>query len=211
MAVDRSVGAASPEGFVELERHAGHPGCRDTEAQPVTPADVVSFWQEAGKAMWFGKDPNFDRLFREKFLCIYEAACRGELDGWPATPNGALALLILLDQFPRNAFRGTARMYEGDARARDIADRAIAAGHDRQICRELRAFIYTPLHHSEALADQERAVELIRPFGEEAVQAAERHRDIIRCFGRFPHRNPILGRAMTDEEQAFLDQGGFAG
>jgi uncharacterized protein (DUF924 family) len=213
MAEDRSggIGATSPEGFVELECHAGRMRSSNLRGQPVTSADVVLFWQEAGRAMWFGKDPNFDRLFREKFLSTYDAARRGELDGWPATPNGALALLILLDQFPRNAFRGTARMYESDARARDVADRAIAAGHDEQICRELRAFIYTPFHHSETLADQERAVELIRPFGEEVVELAERHRDIIRRFGRFPHRNAILGRPMTDEEQHYLDQGGFAG
>jgi uncharacterized protein (DUF924 family) len=213
MSGDRSngIGPTSPEGFIELESHAGRTLCSKMGARPVTPADIVSFWQEAGKAMWFGKDANFDRCFRERFLSAYGAARRGELDGWPATPNGALALLILLDQFPRNAFRGTPRMYESDARAREIADRAIAVGHDKQICRELRAFIYTPLHHSETLADQERAVELIRPFGEEIVRAAERHRDIIKRFGRFPHRNAILGRAMTEEEQHFLDQGGFAG
>ena len=102
-------------------------------------------------------------------------------------------------------------MFESDALARDIAETAIAAGHDQQICGHIRAFFYTPFHHSEALADQERAVDLMRGVGEAATRAAERHRDTIRCFGRFPHRNAILGRAMTAAEQAFLDQGGYAG
>jgi uncharacterized protein (DUF924 family) len=177
----------------------------------VVPHDVVSFWQEAGKPMWYAKDAGFDRRFRETFLAAHEAATRGELDGWLASPDGALALLILLDQFPRNAFRGTAWMYASDARAREVADRAITADHDRQVCSELRNFFYLPFSHSEDLADQERAVALIRALDEESVRYAEQHRDIIRRFGRFPHRNAILGRISTAEEQAFLDQGGFAG
>ncbi|WP_407160785.1 DUF924 family protein [Bradyrhizobium sp. STM 3557] len=161
--------------------------------------------------MWFAKDANFDRCFRERFLSAHEAATRGELNDWAATPDGALALLILLDQFPRNAFRGTPRVYASDAQAYEIASRAVAAGFDQQVSRELRAFFYLPFCHSEDLADQERAVALMRELGGEAAQAAERHRDIIRRFGRFPHRNPILGRAMTAEEQEYLDRGGFAG
>jgi uncharacterized protein (DUF924 family) len=204
------TGAASPEGFIELGAQAGTTLCHNASAQ-VSPADVISFWQEAGKAMWFAKDENFDRRFREKFLSTYDAARCGELEEWSATPNGALALLILLDQFPRNTFRGTARIYESDARARDLAERAIAADFHRQICPRLRAFIYMPLHHSEQLADQERAVELMRELGEEAARAAEHHCDIIRRFGRFPHRNAILGRTTTIVEQDYLDQGGFAG
>ncbi len=178
---------------------------------PVTPRDVVSFWQQAGKPMWYAKDAGFDRRFRERFLGAHEAATRGELDGWLASPDGALALLILLDQFPRNAFRGTAWMYASDAKAREIADRAIAAGHDRQVCFELRDFFYLPFSHSEDLADQERAVALIGELDEESVRYAACHRDIIRRFGRFPHRNAVLGRITTAEERIFLDQGGFAG
>jgi uncharacterized protein (DUF924 family) len=161
--------------------------------------------------MWFAKDANFDRSFRERFLSAHEAAMRGKLNDWTATPNGALALLILLDQFPRNAFRGTQRVYASDAQAYEIASRAVAAGYDQEVSRELRAFFYLPFCHSEDVADQERAVTLMRELGGEAAQAAERHRDIIRRFGRFPHRNPILGRTMTAEEQDYLDQGGFAG
>jgi uncharacterized protein (DUF924 family) len=206
------VGATSPEGFIELESHTGRGTHRSLRTQqPVTPADVVSFWQEAGRPMWFAKDANFDRSFRGRFLSAHEAATRGELNDWAATPNGALALLILLDQFPRNAFRGTPRVYASDPQAYEIANRAVAAGHDRQVCRQLRAFFYLPFCHCEGLADQERAVALMRELGEEATRAAERHRDIIRRFGRFPHRNAILGRTMTAEEQDYLDQGGFAG
>ncbi|MEN3288868.1 MAG: hypothetical protein V7634_3168 [Bradyrhizobium sp.] len=212
MAGNRWDGAGSEgrEAF-ELASHAGEELCCHTAAQPVDPADVISFWQEAGTAMWFAEDPNFDRRFRERFLSAYDAARRGELDDWPATPNGALALLILLDQFPRNAFRGTARIHESDAQARDVAERAIAADFPGQICPKLRAFIYMPLHHSEQLADQERAVALMRELGDEAARAAEHHCEIIRRFGRFPHRNAILGRTTTAEEQEYLDQGGFAG
>ena len=177
----------------------------------MTPDDVVSFWQQAGPSLWFAKDADFDRRFREGFLCAHEAAMRSELDGWLASPNGTLALLILLDQFPRNAFRGTARMYASDVSACEVAEHAIAAGHDKQVCPELRNFFYLPLSHSEDLAAQERAVALTSELDQNSVRDAGRHRDIIRRFGRFPHRNAILGRATTEEEQQFLDQGGFAG
>ncbi|WP_244425439.1 DUF924 family protein, partial [Bradyrhizobium sp. STM 3843] len=195
------VGAISREGFVELEHHAGREPLRNAGMRPVKPDDVVSFWQQAGMERWFTKDADFDARFRETFLHAYELARSGRLDCWSATPNGALALLILLDQFPRNSFRGTSRMYESDSLALMLAKRAIEAGHDRQLIPALRSFLYMPLCHSEGLADQERAVALFRPLGERPARAAERHCDIIRRFGRFPHRNRILGRAMTAEEQ----------
>jgi len=122
-----------------------------------------------------------------------------------------LALLLLLDQFPRNAFRGTPRMYATDAAARRIATAAVDAGRDQQMPVELRTFFYLPLGHSEDLADQERCVVLCHHLGPPDSTSSERHRDIVRRFGRFPHRNPVLGRNMTPEEQAFLDQGGYAG
>ena len=179
---------------------------------PVTEAAaVVAFWRQAGPGLWFAKDDAFDRLFRERFLSLYEAAARGELDGWLATPDGALALVLLLDQFPRNAFRGTARMYATDAMARQLASAAIDAGHDRVVDAQLQLFFYLPLGHSENLADQERSVALAERLGEPSLSHATGHRDIIRRFGRFPHRNPILGRTMRPEEQQFLDAGGFAG
>lgn len=178
---------------------------------PAGAAAVIAFWQEAGPSRWFRKDAAFDAQFRERFIAEHEAALRGEFDSWPRTPEGALALLILLDQFPRNCFRGSARMFEGDAKAREIARRAIDVGLDQQVDAQLRNFFYLPLMHSEQLPDQDRAVELTRALGDDPFKYAVLHRDIIAKFGRFPHRNPVLGRATTPDEQQFLDGGGFAG
>lgn len=179
---------------------------------PVTEAAaIVAFWREAGPRMWFAKDDAFDRRFRERFLSLHEAAARGELGAWQATPEGALALMVLLDQFPRNAFRGTPRMYATDTMARELADAAVKAGHDLAVPMELSLFFYLPFGHSENLADQERSVALAQRLGQPSLSHAEGHRDIIRRFGRFPHRNPILGRDMRPEERLFLDEGGFAG
>ena len=176
-----------------------------------TAADVLAFWKDAGPSRWFRKDDAFDEAFRRRFLAAHEAAARGELDGWAQTSDGALALLILLDQFPRNAFRGTARMFATDAKAREVANAALDAGFDQQVETGLRNFLYLPLMHSEALPDQDRCVELTRPLGDDSHKFALIHRDIIEKFGRFPHRNLQLGRGTTPEEQRFLDQGGFAG
>lgn len=172
---------------------------------------VVDFWRSAGPGLWFAKDAAFDQRFRDRFLPLYEAAARGELTEWPATAEGALALLLLLDQFPRNAFRGTPRMYATDTLARQIAHAAIEAGHDLAVEPQLSLFFHLPFAHSENLADQERSVTLARRLGQPNLSHAERHRDIIRRFGRFPHRNPILGRTMTEAEQRYLDEGGYAG
>jgi uncharacterized protein (DUF924 family) len=138
-------------------------------------------------------------------------ALRGELEHWQRTPGGALALILLLDQFPRNVFRGTPRMYASDAAALKVAEAALAAGHDRHFDADLRLFFYLPFGHSEQLAHQERSVALCRELGGESLAHAEGHRDIIRRFGRFPHRNAILNRDMTAAELQFLDDGGFAG
>lgn len=172
---------------------------------------VVEFWMKAGAHMWFAKDAEFDRRFRERFLSAYESATRGDLDHWQATPDGALALVLLLDQFPRNSFRNTPRMYATDTLAREVAAAAIKAGYDRVVPLQLQMFFYLPYGHSENLSDQEKSVALVRRLGQPALSHAEGHRDIIRQFGRFPHRNPILGRTMKSEEQQFLDEGGFAG
>ena len=174
-------------------------------------SDVLDFWRGAGPKLWFAKDDEFDRRFRERFLSLHEMAARGELGGWLATPEGALALLVLLDQFPRNAFRGTPQMYATDVMARRIADAAIISGRDRAVDKELSLFFYLPFAHSENLADQNRSVRLARRLGEPNLSHAKRHRNIIERFGRFPHRNQILGRTMRPEEQRFLDEGGYAG
>jgi uncharacterized protein (DUF924 family) len=184
---------------------------RTALATPSEAIALVDFWRDAGRDRWFRKDPAFDRFFRERFLVLHEAGAAGELAPWSATAHGALALALLLDQFPRNAFRGTPRMYATDTLARGIATAAISAGHDRAVEAALQLFFYLPFGHSEALADQELAVRLTTRLGEPTLGRAEGHRDIIRRFSRFPHRNAILGRATTEAEQAFLDAGGFAG
>lgn len=179
--------------------------------QPVAPSDLLDFWRQAGPARWFRHDAGFDAAFRERFLAAHEAAVRGELVPWSATADGALALVLLLDQFPRNAFRGTPRAHATDAQARQVAAAALAEGHDSCFEPPLRAFFYLPFMHSESLADQERCVELMRPLGGEQLRYAQHHRGIVERFGRFPHRNAVLGRPSTPEELQFLQEGGFKG
>lgn len=181
---------------------------------PIAPtsADVVAFWREAGAERWFKKDAAFDDEIRRRFLTSYEAAAAGKLSLWEQSAEGALALLILLDQFPRNMFRGLPRAFASDALARAVAAGAIVRGFDSQVEPAMRQFFYVPFEHSENLADQERGVALYKAAGDaDGLKWAELHADIIRRFGRFPHRNAALGRVTTPEEQAFLDGGGFAG
>jgi uncharacterized protein (DUF924 family) len=174
--------------------------------------DVLAFWTKAGPDNWYKKDDAFDAAIRDSFLSTYEAAADGRLSDWQKTPSSALALVILLDQFPRNMFRGSARAFAADPLAREIADKAIRSGFDKAVAKELRAFFYLPFMHSEDIADQEYCVELCRTLGDkENIKYAEIHAEIIRRFGRFPHRNPVLGRETTPEEMAFLQSGGFAG
>ena len=176
------------------------------------PEDVTAFWRAAGRRKWFRKDAAFDREITARFLAVHEAAAAGRLSEWEATPQGALALLLLLDQFPRNMFRGSARAFATDPLARAVAERAIAHGFDASVAGAERAFLYLPFMHSENPADQERSLALWRQAGDDKNRKyAEIHADIIRRFGRFPHRNAVLGRATTPQEQAFLDAGGFAG
>src|SRR5262245_6441568 len=186
-------------------------GAGSTGASADPPEAVVAFWRDAGPDLWFAKDEAFDRRFRERFLALHEAAARGELMGWQSTPIGALALVLLLDQFPRNSFRGDKRMYATDALARQVARAAVEAGHHRKVEPALQAFLCLPFGHSEDIADQERSVALMRDLAHPDLPHAERHRDIVSRFGRFPHRNPILGRTMTSEEQRYLDEGGYSG
>jgi len=175
-------------------------------------AEVVSFWQNAGKESWYKKDTAFDDEIRRRFLSLHEAAAKGALDDWMGSAQGALALMILLDQFPRNMFRGQARMFATDEQARTLAAAAIERGFDAQVDPIMRSFFYLPYMHSEDLADQERCIKLYAAAGDaDGLKWADLHADIVRKFDRFPHRNTVLGRSTTPEEQAFLDAGGFAG
>jgi uncharacterized protein (DUF924 family) len=176
----------------------------------IIPADVVKFWEEAGPERWFSPDAAFDALVRETWLATHEAAARGELAAWEATAEGRLALLLLLDQFPRNIFRGLPHAYATDLLAYNIAMRAMARRDDETYQNPWRRWFYLPFMHSERLADQQRCLDLCQAAGdEESYDSAREHFDIIARFGRFPHRNAALGRLTTPEEQAFLDAGGF--
>jgi uncharacterized protein (DUF924 family) len=179
---------------------------------PAHPSDIVDFWRAAGPKRWFSKDARFDAAIRLKFEATHHAAARGEYDGWIETAEGALALLILLDQFPRNHYRASPHAYATDPLARKAAREAIRLGHDQAVEPAMRTFFYLPFEHSEDLADQDRSVALCeaearRTGDENDLKWARNHRDIIARFGRFPHRNRALGRETTPEEQAFLDEG----
>ena len=176
------------------------------------PRDVISFWREAGAAKWFARDEAFDAEFRRRFESAHFAAARGEYEAWMDSAEGALALQILLDQFPRNCFRGSAHSYATDGLARHYAQRAVDAGLDREVEAPLRVFCYMAFEHSESLPHQDQAVSLIATLGDaEFLRYAELHRDVIQRFGRFPHRNAALGRETTQEERDYLASGGFSG
>ena len=182
-----------------------------TDARETIPAEILTFWREAGRDRWYRRDEAFDAQVRERYLELWRKAAAGELSSWEGTDDGALALTIVLDQFPRNMFRDDALTYSSDELAREVAGRAIDRGADRRIDGALLEFLYLPFMHSEHLPDQLRCIELSRAAGHaENLKWAEHHAGIIRRFGRFPHRNRLLGRPSTPEEQAFLDEGGFS-
>lgn len=170
------------------------------------PAEVVTFWFSARvRPLWFAATPEFDQALSGRFLVTYRAAAAGELADWEITPERALTLVIVLDQFPLNMFRGRPEAFATEAAARGVAERAIDRGLDQALPPEQRTFLYMPFMHSETLADQERSVHLFQQPGlEQALGFARHHHGLIRRFGRFPHRNAILGRASTAEEVAYL-------
>ena len=180
---------------------------------PSIPQDIVGFWfDDHGPDDWFAGDAAFDAVIRDRFAALTDAALVGGLEAWTATPDGALALCLVLDQFPRHLFRGTARAYDGDARARAVADMAIDQGFDLGLPEPQRLFLYMPFQHAESLADQRRALRLISDLAGEPdwLDHAALHLAVIRWFGRFPQRNRPLGRDTTPEEARFLDAiGGF--
>ena len=179
--------------------------------------EVLEFWfgepRGARRRQWFEKDPAFDAQIRARFLPLHEALARGDPAYWLDDAQRCLAHIVVLDQFPRNMFRGSPLAFATDPLALQAAHHALAQGYDRSLLPAERMFVYLPFEHSEALADQERACELCRPlaaFAEthDVYRYAVAHRDIIARFGRFPHRNAILGRASTPEELEFLRQPG---
>ena len=174
-----------------------------------TAREVVEFWRQAGMESWFNGGEAFDRQCEARFLDAHLAAGRGEYESWLGSAEGTLALMVLLDQIPRNVFRGSGHAFATDGLALHYAAQALAAGHDRQVEPELRAFFYLPWEHSEDMADQQRAVELFTALGNKVyADYAIAHREVIARFGRFPHRNRALGRVNTPGEQAWLDAGG---
>jgi uncharacterized protein (DUF924 family) len=168
--------------------------------------DILTLWFSGRvKSMWYNSTPEFDQELRDKYLDTYHAALNGELSAWEQTPQGALALVICLDQFPLNMFRNKAEGFAGEEPSRQIAARAIEKGFDQSLDDTQKAFMYMPYMHSEELADQDRVLELFSNAGlEDNLKWANHHRDIVKRFGRFPHRNAILGRQSTPEEAAYL-------
>ena len=175
-----------------------------------TVEEVLAFWfAPGGEKRWFEADPAVDDEIARRFGATVAAALAGELAAWAGSPDGALALCLLLDQFPRNIWRGTPRAFCYDTLARKVASDAIAAGHDRAVPASRHLFFYLPFEHSEDLADQKRCMTLMRALGDpEQLGYARRHHDVIARFGRFPHRNAILGRESTEDELVFLQQPG---
>ncbi|MBS4097592.1 MAG: DUF924 domain-containing protein [Sulfuricella sp.] len=170
------------------------------------PAEILDFWfSDAMRARWFDSTPQLDAEIRARFESLWEQAAQGLLDDWKNTPEGSLALIVVLDQLPLNMFRGQAKSFSSEQQAIDAANHAVESGYPQRLPADRRGFLFMPLMHSENLADQERSVALYTAAGlSNALYWANHHRELIRRFGRFPHRNAILGRASTPEELAYL-------
>ena len=179
----------------------------DNEARTLAPDAVLHFWfHELSPLQWFRGGVPVDNAIKARFGAAVELAAAGAYDHWAETADGALALLLLLDQFPRNLYRDSAQAFAQDAKARAVCKAALDAGFDQALPEKRRGFVYLPLEHSEDLADQEHSVELFDALGDETMaDYARRHLAVIARFGRFPHRNPVLGRQSTQEEQDYLE------
>ena len=175
----------------------------------MNPDQLLDFWFDASnRRCWFRSTPAFDQEIRERFEPAWLAARNGQLGSWKSTPHGALALVILLDQVPLNMYRGQALAFATEAQSRVVADQAISAGWDRLMDEVRKPFFYLPFMHSETLADQERSLALFAQAGlSDNLRWARHHRDIVLRFGRFPHRNALLGRESTPEERHWLASG----
>ncbi|MEM9630123.1 MAG: DUF924 family protein [Pseudomonadota bacterium] len=173
--------------------------------------DILDFWWQAGPSKWFANDDKFDSRCRDRFMAAIDAAKAGDLDSWMETADGALALLLLVDQMTRNVYRGTPEAFSADEKAVAVAEFALEKGYERAFPKDVRGFFFLPFEHSENIEHQEKAVDLCRVLGDkELYHYALIHMDVIRRFGRFPHRNKILGRDSTPEEIAYMKASGFS-
>lgn len=173
---------------------------------------VLAFWKDAGPKMWFTRDDGFDRDILLRFGALHQKAAAGELADWQNAADSALALILVLDQFSRNLFRDNARSFAQDGQGLRVAKSCLSKGFDHQVDSSLKQFFYMPLMHSESILDQQACIGLFHATGmAENLKYAILHRDIIARFGRFPHRNKVLGRATSSAEQVYLDEGGFSG
>ncbi len=177
----------------------------------IDPGDVLNVWIDPDhRPFWFAKSDSFDALLRDQFVGVLDEALTGAFDDWAEEPDGALALILLLDQFPRNIHRGSARAFACDAKALAVCQQTMAHGFDLLLDRTLRMFAYLPLEHAEDLAMQELAIARMATLGNpELVYYARLHYAVVERFGRFPHRNEILGRPSTAEEERYLASGGL--
>lgn len=185
-----------------------------SEGDPSEAQRLIDFWRSAGPKAWFAVDPAFDEALRREFGDLHASALLGELDGWQGSAVGSLGLVLLLDQLSRNLNRGSVRAYAGDDRAMAVAEAAIERGFDLAIDSDMRPFLYLPFQHAEDLVSQDRSVRLTEALSvvtgrDDSPRWARHHRDIVARFGRFPHRNAILGRESTPEEIRYLADGGF--
>ena len=179
----------------------------------ITPSEIISFWQdEVGPAGWYIVDPALDQNIRDRYLDFWHDVRAGEYDDWPGKPEGALAMLIVIDQFPRNMFRGSGDSFATDSKARCISKRAIFAGLDQEVAEPMRQFFYLPLMHSEVLADQDTCMRMftLNMSGDGRFLHPRAHREVIRKFGRFPYRNKAMGRPSTQAEMDYVAAGGYA-
>ena len=175
------------------------------------PEDIIAFWRDAGPEKWFKRDEAFDAELADRFSAVHGSAVEGAHDSWAESGDGALSLILVLDQFSRNLHRGSPLAFAGDPKALNIAKAAIARGDDHSVSKDLQIFFYMPFEHSESLADQRMAIRLTHAMqSANYLKYAHTHHDVIRRFGRFPHRNAVLGRHTTAAEKAFLEAGGFS-
>ncbi len=187
-------------------------GKAEASTNKATAREIVSFWDAAGPDKWFEKSVEFDAEIKKLFLPVVDLAGNGKLDDWLESPESSLALLLVLDQFPRNIYRNSPRAFDFDHKALACAEAAICHRHDTEFEVPLRRFFYLPFMHSEMLENQIKCIQLCEAAGDtQGVKFAQIHADAIRRFGRFPHRNDVLGRESRPEEIAFLAEGGFSG